>query len=270
MRILAIDDEKLALFDLKNAILAVQPDADLYTFNKPSQLLEFIHAEPPRIDIAFLDIQMQGVTGLELAEKLRALWPKLNVIFVTGYSEYASKAFDLRASGYLLKPVTAEAVAAELRNLRFPDIKARRVRIQTFGQFAVFVDGEPLIFSRARAEELLAYLVDRRGAPSSTAELAALLWDDRPYGRSVKNQVQNVLRQLMDTLDSKGVSDIIIKGWNSLAVDTAKIDCDYYGFLEGDPACINSFTGEYMARYSCAEFTTATLQQRFDKELAEK
>ena len=65
-------------------------------------------------DIAFLDINMRGMTGVELAKKLKDLCPKINIIFVTGYEEYKGDAMDLRASGYILKPVTKEQIDKEL------------------------------------------------------------------------------------------------------------------------------------------------------------
>lgn len=79
----------------------------------------------------------------------------MNIIFVTGYSHYAVDAFSIRSSGYLLKPVRSEEIAAELNNLRIPIKSDNKVhiRVQTFGGFEVFVDGQPVIFSRGSCFE---------------------------------------------------------------------------------------------------------------------
>ena len=84
----------------------------------------------------------------------------------TGYSAYAYDAYRLHAKGYILKPVSKALIQEELDHLDIPQkVKGpqKRVQIHTFGTFDVFVDQQPLRFSRSRAKELLAYLVDRQG-----------------------------------------------------------------------------------------------------------
>ena len=118
MKILCVDDEPLALEMLTEAIEEAQPDADIKPFHKQSELLE--EARQNGCDIAFLDIHMRGMNGVELAKKLKEINPKMNIIFVTGYDEYTGDAMRLRASGYVMKPVTKEKLEEELRELRFP------------------------------------------------------------------------------------------------------------------------------------------------------
>ena len=86
------------------------------------------------------------------------------------------KAFELHATGYLMKPVTAEDIRRELTFLYKDSGRDKRVRVQTFGGFDVFVDGKPLEFKRSKSKELLAYLIDRHGANVTTGELCAALW----------------------------------------------------------------------------------------------
>lgn len=119
MRILAADDEALAREMLTEAIREALPDAEIFDFAKPSQLLEFALENPP-CEIAFLDIHMRGMNGVELAKKLKDINPKLNIIFVTGFDQYTGDAMKLHASGYIMKPVTKEKVEAELAELRHP------------------------------------------------------------------------------------------------------------------------------------------------------
>jgi hypothetical protein len=52
---------------------------------------------------------------------------------------------------------------------------------------------------------------------------------------------------------------VLVKGWNAYGIDTSLIDCDYFNFLEGDNAAVNSFMGEYMIQYSWAEMTMGEL-----------
>ena len=82
---------------------------------------------------------------------------RLSIIFVTGYSQYTMDALKLRVSGYLMKPVRTSDLRLELKNLRHPLPEFNcRVRIQTFGNFEVFVDGRPLKFPRKKCKECLA------------------------------------------------------------------------------------------------------------------
>lgn len=78
----------------------------LFPCSKVSEALTCMQENP--CDIAFLDIRMRSMTGLELARKLKDIHPKINIIFVTGYDEYAGEAMRLHASGYIEKPVTEE------------------------------------------------------------------------------------------------------------------------------------------------------------------
>ena len=89
--------------------------------------------------MAFLDIHMRGMNGVELAKKLKETNPKMNIILVTGFSEYAGDAMKLHASGYIMNPVTVEEVKAELSELRYPMEPKSNVllRVQCFSNFDV-------------------------------------------------------------------------------------------------------------------------------------
>lgn len=125
MNIVAIDDEKLALEALVCAIEEALPKVGVKAFRDPNELMGF--AKENGVDIAFLDIEMRGINGLELAKRLKKSCPLVNIIFVTGYSQYALDSFSLRASGYLLKPVTAAHILEELEHLRNPLPQVQRV-----------------------------------------------------------------------------------------------------------------------------------------------
>ena len=148
MRIMCVDDEPLMLQMLELAVREAKPDADIETFDEPEDLLEA--AKKDGCDVAFLDIHMGGMTGVELAKELKAVNPKMNIIFVTGFSEYTGDAMRLRASGYIMKPVTTEAVKEELDELRFPIVPKENalLKVQCFGNFDVFTpDGKPINLS---------------------------------------------------------------------------------------------------------------------------
>jgi len=262
MKILAIDDSPSALDVLTEAIRKARSNADVFPFDDPFELIKFAKETP--CDIAFIDIQMPEMNGLELAVMLKKIKPSINIVFVTAYSKYAVEAMKLHPSGYVMKPATKKAVEQELENLRYPtEIEnGKRVRVQTFGNFEVFVDGKRLVFSRSKSKELFAYLINRQGIAATTAEIAVIFWEDKPYNTSIKNQMQVIISDMMKVFRKHKIEDIIIKSRNQISVDCTKINCDFYDLLRWDARTVNSFYGEYMNNYSWAEITAAFLNKR--------
>ena len=162
MKILALDDEPLALESLLDAIHKAAPDADSQGYEYAEDVLDA--ARRTGCDAAFLDVEMSGMNGVGLAEQLKAINPEVNIIFCTGFTRYQGEAFALHASGYLLKPITPEKVRQELAELRRPVPTRHRLRAQCFGNFEVYLNDAPLNFHYNRTKELLAYLIDRCGA----------------------------------------------------------------------------------------------------------
>jgi len=260
MKILAVDDEVFALEDLSRAIKAALPDCELCCFGTPGEALR--HAAETAPDIAFLDISLCGMNGLALAKRFKDINGKTNIIFATGYSEYAVDAFSVQASDYLLKPVTREAIIRAIEHLREPVVEKsdQRVRVQTFGNFEVFVGGKPLAFTRLKAKELLAYLINRRGAYCGNDEIAAAIWEDKEDSQALKSHFRHLVADLTKTLADNNIGSMLVKKRGHLAVDPGTFRCDLYDFYNGKPDAVNSYAGEYMAQYSWAEFINAYLE----------
>jgi len=260
MKIFAVDDEPLALKMLCNAIAEAVPDGELKSFLLPSALLEAIKTE--ECDVAFLDIQMRGMSGLELARSLTELKPRLNIIFVTGYAEYTLEAYEMFASGYVLKPVDAAQIVEQIKHLRYAvDDKKNLIAVQTFGNFEIFVNGSPVLFKRKKSKELLAYLVDRRGASVDRKEIASVLFEEGNFSRAQQNNLSNIVRDLQEELDRLGVGNILEKNKGCLNVCADKLSCDLYDFYKGIPEAVASYNGEYMAQYSWGEYFNAIHQK---------
>lgn len=252
MTILIIDDEHLLLKHLNNLLLTINPQFKIVTFDNCEKGLEFV--DNNKIDIAFLDIQMVGMTGVEFAEKLVEIWPKANIIFTTGYDNYAIDAFKLNASGYLLKPITKEAVEKSLNSLRYPieETDKSKVRFQCFGNFEVFINEKPVEFKFSKTKELLAYLVYKRGSLCTNEEIITVLWEDDREHMSYFKQ----LRQDLDnTLCENNCEQILVRQRGKTGVLVEQVECDYYEYLKGAPATIK----EFMSQYSWSEEITALL-----------
>ena len=255
MRILCLDDEPLALRMLELAVKKAKPEANVASFDDPDELLE--DAQANGCDVAFLDIHMRGMNGVEAAKRLKKINPKMNIIFVTGFSEYKGEAMDLKASGYIMKPVTKEEVKAELDDLRFPIIpkKNAKLRVQCFGNFDVFTpDGNHVRFERSKAKEVFAWLVHRQGSSCTTREIFAAIFEDEPYDKKLQNLLQTYIYSMIKSLKAVGAEDAVVRSYNALAVNPDVLDCDFYRFRELDGGAVNAFQNEYMSQYSWAEF----------------
>ena len=144
MRAICVDDERLLMEDTVS-LLGELPQIDTAKgFTRAADALAWL--ETNAADIAFLDIDMPGMSGMELAVQIKTRWPQMSIVFLTGYPQYAMDAFELRASGYILKPASKERLEQEIENAL-----ARRqyqyrghITMQTFGSFDCFVDGKAL------------------------------------------------------------------------------------------------------------------------------
>jgi two-component SAPR family response regulator len=260
MRIIAVDDEKIALEALAGAIKAIVAEDEVVTFRYPEDALEYAKENP--CDIAFLDIEMVGMSGIELAEELKKYNSEINIVFCTGYGNYRGAAFDLHASGYLMKPITPEKVKRELENLRRPILEKKRLKVQTFGNFEVYVDGKPLAFKYRRSKELFAYLIDRVGAMCTVGEIIGILFEDEG-GR--EDYFQKLRRDLLSTLEDAGCASVIAHKRGMLGVVVTELQCDYYDYLNKKKDLATVYFGEYMSQYSFAEYTNAQLHARLKK-----
>ena len=119
-KVIMVDDRKIFLSGALPILEEVMPNALITGFTRPSEAIEY--SKTNLIALAFLDIEMgTGKTnGLELCRKLIEINPRTNVVYLTAYVEYSFDAWSTGASGFLLKPITAENVRAQLKNLRYP------------------------------------------------------------------------------------------------------------------------------------------------------
>lgn len=270
MNILALDDERLILDDMLAELVKVFDEDEIVGFETAEAAMNYandLEAHGATLDYAFVDINLRGITGIEFAKKLKDVQHETKIVFCTAYSEYAYDAYKMHASGYLLKPVeaaqiveTLEAIDKDWRNSE--NIAPKDIRVQTFGNFDVFIDNKQVAFQREKAKELFAYLIDRNGAAITTGEIVSILWEDRPSDKTTLNQAHTIISSLKKTLKELGAGNIIIKTWNHIAIDTSKLKCDVYDFYKGDAIAVNSYRGEYMAQYSWAEMTNADLMEK--------
>ena len=116
--VILVDDRKIILTGGLPVLEAVMPNATVTGFTRVSEAIEYAKAN--RVALAFLDIEMGKMSGLELCRALLEINPRTNVVYLTAYSDYAVDAWGTGASGFMRKPITQEGVQAQLKNLRYP------------------------------------------------------------------------------------------------------------------------------------------------------
>ena len=255
MKAIAVDDEIYMLETLQEAVGASSDIEMVEAFSSCSAALAYTTEN--LVDVAFLDINMRGIGGLGLAEKLLEIQPHCKIVFCTGYEEYAVTAFRLHVSGYLMKPITPEAVQKEIDHIKGVKATEKLLTIKCFGNFEVLHNGAFLPFKRKKTKELLAVLIDRNGAGMTVKQICAILFPNNTDDTKNAAYLRQLVLDLKNTLKAIRAEDILQHDTPYYRVDTNLLRCDYLSFLEtGKP----EFHGEYMTQYSWAEETCAMLQ----------
>ena len=120
MTIVCVDNTPIMLQSLKESADKAYPYADVQAFFSPEAALDY--AEKFGCDVLLCEINPPRLEGLFLAEKVKKVNPKVNIIFVTvcSESEHAKAVMRLKPSGYLTKEATNAQILEELQNLRYP------------------------------------------------------------------------------------------------------------------------------------------------------
>ena len=116
--VILVDDSKAILSDGVAVLEEVLPSATITGFIWPQEAIEYAKAN--RVALAILDIELGTASGLDLSRTLLKINPHMNIVFLTAYPDYSLEAWETEASGFMVKPLTAERIRAQLKKLRYP------------------------------------------------------------------------------------------------------------------------------------------------------
>lgn len=257
MNLIYVDDEKPAIDNFRLTTADFSEIGQLHMFQSGEEALKF--ADENIVDVAFLDMEMPGIHGLELAKKLKQSDPNIRIVFVTAFSQYALDAWSVDATGYLLKPYTARDIRKELTKCAYRPLPSHEVVIQTIPSFSITVNDKPLRISSAKEREMLALLVDRGDRGFTAGEGIACLWPDRANDSGTQSLLRMTYKRLLATLDTAGISNILATRDNRRFLQTDAVECDLYRILDGDKQAARKYNGSYLQEYDWAEERNAQL-----------
>lgn len=264
MTFMLVSEDARTLEDAAALINELQPGAEVLSFTESPAALAEARERP--VDVALLAANMPELDGLDLGQYLKELHPAVNLVFMDPDDTQALDALSLHASGCLLLPVSKFALSAELDDLRYPVSggPGHRVFAQTFGNFELFVDGEPVAFKYSRTKEVVALLVNNRGAQTTNGEIIAALWEDDGDPEKKASYLRNLRQDLQNTFTRLKLTDLLRKQRGSMAIAADRIDCDLYDWIAKKDKSRYRYMGDYMNQYSWAEAMHAELDAMND------
>lgn len=252
MRGIILDDEPLMInsfMRLSKNIKDLQIDA---TFEYAEDVIEY--ARTHSFEIAFLDIELPGMSGIECAKILKERNPELLIVFISAYDGYLRESNQLGGDDYILKPYNEDIIENVMKKMRLlVRRQKKRVYVQMFGVFMVMKDGEPIRLS-GKAKEILALILARCGKEISNEEIYSTIWETREYSNENMKVYYNALKRLKDNLKKYDLENIIFSTARGQIANVAVFDCDYYSWKYGNSEPQEAFEGEFLTEYSWGEY----------------
>ena len=252
MKYLIVDDEISALTLAARVIkTCVSETSEIITEQNALKALDICRQND--IYVVFLDIDMPQMNGIEFCKGLSEISPSTNIVFVTGYMKFSYDAWSTNASAFLLKPLNADDVKAAMAKLRNP--RPEKPFVKCFGGFNITFGNETLLFKRKKSKELFAYLINCMGAETTEDRLRYILWTESDDTEEKRSYIRNIAHDIRSTFKQAGIENILINAKGTYRIDTRKIECDYYNWVNNTSS---KPVGEYMEEYDWAETIRAT------------
>lgn len=258
MDTIVVDDELLSMEQFEEECRGIAEINVVGKFDNPHDALDF--AVKNRVDFALLDVEMPGMNGLELGQKLKELHPDIIMIYVTGHTKYVVDVMKIKADYCIMKPYDENDIKDAIERAKLLSKRQeKKLRVQMLGRFDVFLDDKALPFPNKKSKELLALCLDHKGGIVSMEEATDKLWPDRPYDEKVKRLYRKAVSCVQEVFREAGISDFFVSQRGSCCVSVEDIDCDYYAYLKNPDKNDDMLENGYLFDYEWGEERLAQL-----------
>lgn len=257
MVILVVDDE-IAALNTFVPVAADELEVECKMFmNEPRRALEY--ARNNAVDIAFLDIVMPAISGVDLAERLVGVRPEIKIVFISAYAQ-DEEAIRARLGetliGFCYKPYSTEKLTEIISSVGAGK-KKPSVFLRTFDAFDLFVNGVAVNFSSSKAKELLAILCDANGSWVNMDTAVDNMWADK-NAELGKRLYRDAVSRLRITLKSVGAENLVVFERARAKIDTSLAKCDMWDFVKSGGGV---FSGRYLPQYGWSIVSESVLEQ---------
>lgn len=269
IRVIIMDDEPLALINMEKKLEEFNSIEVIKSFTTAKDLL----AEGPSLDfqVAFLDVEMPGMNGLEIARLLKEWNKNIFIVFVTAYRDYAVQAFEIHSIDYLLKPISKarlETTINRIQELLHLENKSTPIQIRNkpaltihcFGGFVVLHNGKAIHWRTLKTKELFAFLFSNLNNHVPRDTIIEALWADTDF-KKARVQLHTTVSYLRTTLSSLGYSEVIQYANGCYILQLEDFQCDAHDLehilngktktgkidIEKAEALLQNYQGEFMA-----------------------
>lgn len=248
LSIVAIDDEPFMLEQFRMGCENIRGITIQKMFDDSLEAAEYL--EKNQVDAVFLDVEMPGMKGIVLAEKLRKKYPKIIIIFISAYESYIIDSIHMKADYYLLKPYSMEELADVIQQAKLLSTRLeKKVKIRCFGDFQIHTDNKLVAFRSKKAKELMCILVHNKGQVVSPEEAFNIMWPGKEYDNYTGSAYRKVLAKLNTTLKNHGCEELMVKTSKGCRLNKQIVECDYYDYLDGKNV---EYTDDYIAEFDWA------------------
>ena len=265
MKTIVIDDELYMLRKFERFSESIHDIELIGSFDDGKEAIEFAQAH--KVELAFIDINLPTMDGIEVARRLRKIREDMIIVFLTAYDNYIKEFNEVGGDYYILKPyskVTLEQTMEKMKLLHRRQEKP--IYIQTFGRFLVLKDNKAVQLS-GKAKEILALIVIQRGKEISNEEIFSTIWEDKPYSNANMTVLYNAIKRLKDTLKKEQMEDLLISTGRGKRINTDLFDCDYYSWQDKEDDDRVLFDGSFLQEYSWGEYYLAKLLKNTSKSI---
>ncbi len=231
MNVVLVDDEYYALQGLKMELEEIGDVQITGLYEDPSKMLaEIVELRP---DLIFLDVEMPQMDGFEVFARLMDLGCTSNIVFVTAYTQYAVRAFEINAVDYIVKPVTRARLEKTLERSRIVSVPASpmELRFSCFRHFSIVAGGKDINagWRTRKAAELIAFLISEGGSYTAKEKIAEALWPEQE-GRIAMSNLYMAYHYINKQAGQSGFRIPIESERGKMRIDMTGVTCDLSEF----------------------------------------